>query len=173
MACAVVAGAKISEYLLEKSRVVRQANGEENFHIFSYIFAGAQHVDEFALRHPSQYRWENLFVPLAVRDGVSPLISINLSASRMRKKTTAAWQAFRKIIGRLSWLKENIYYNTITLNTIPICFSKLFLPSLMSTTICLLALFFLINFFTSSSPLPLRFLAPLGGRGVLIINNNS
>lgn len=82
VACAVVAGAKISEYLLEKSRVVRQANGEENFHIFSYIFAGAQHVDEFALRHPSQYRWENLFVPLAVRDGVNPLVSINLSASR-------------------------------------------------------------------------------------------
>ena len=52
-------GAKISEYLLEKSRVVRQNEGEENFHIFSYIFAGGRQADpegQFALQDPSKYR---------------------------------------------------------------------------------------------------------------------
>ncbi|XP_048250149.1 myosin-IIIb-like isoform X2 [Haliotis rufescens] len=55
----LVMGAKISEYLLEKSRVVRQSPGEENFHIFHYLFAGLspEQQDKFVLRDVAKFRY--------------------------------------------------------------------------------------------------------------------
>ncbi|XP_041053877.1 myosin-IIIb [Carcharodon carcharias] len=56
-----VKGAKINEYLLEKSRVVRQDEGERNFHIFYYMFAGISAADQevYGLLDPKFYRYLN------------------------------------------------------------------------------------------------------------------
>ncbi|NXE10309.1 MYO3B protein, partial [Lophotis ruficrista] len=54
-----VRGAKLSEYLLEKSRVVQQDTGERNFHIFYYMFAGLslKEKEMYGLLDPSLYRY--------------------------------------------------------------------------------------------------------------------
>ncbi|GAB0202976.1 myosin-IIIb-like [Grus japonensis] len=54
-----VRGAKLSEYLLEKSRVVQQDTGERNFHIFYYMFAGLslEKKEMYGLLDPSLYRY--------------------------------------------------------------------------------------------------------------------
>ncbi|XP_076876747.1 myosin-IIIb [Brachyhypopomus gauderio] len=56
-----VKGAKINEYLLEKSRVVHQDEGERNFHIFYCMLAGISPQDKemYGLLEPTQYRYLN------------------------------------------------------------------------------------------------------------------
>ncbi|XP_071445450.1 myosin-IIIb-like [Hetaerina americana] len=47
-----VTGARITVYLLEQSRIVRQAKGERNFHVFYYLYDGLEHegrLEEFHL----------------------------------------------------------------------------------------------------------------------------
>ena len=55
---AIVVGAKINEYLLEKSRVVHQNPGEQNFNVFYYLFAGLEQEKKNTLRleNPNNYQ---------------------------------------------------------------------------------------------------------------------
>ncbi|XP_048728480.2 myosin-IIIb-like isoform X2 [Ostrea edulis] len=51
-------GAKVTEHMLEKSRVIHCGNGERSFHIFYYMFAGLSEneVNRYYLSRPEHYR---------------------------------------------------------------------------------------------------------------------
>jgi len=56
-----VTGVLMYEYLLEKSRVVQQGPGEQNFHVFYLFFSGitSANKDKFQVGDPSEYRFIN------------------------------------------------------------------------------------------------------------------
>ncbi|XP_065836226.1 myosin-IIIb-like [Oscarella lobularis] len=95
-----ILGAKISEYLLEKSRVVRQAPGERNFHIFYYLFAGlnGEKQQKYKLGNPDDQRY--------LSNGSSPL-------KRYKKELSNGYDALQTamdIVGFLAEEQENLFF---------------------------------------------------------------
>eukprot|EP00056_Hartaetosiga_gracilis_P013687 m.229278 g.229278 ORF g.229278 m.229278 type:complete len:511 (+) comp13882_c0_seq4:119-1651(+) len=56
-----IEGAVMSDYLLEKSRVVQQSDGERNFHVFYLFFSGMTEDDKqtYSLDDPEEHRYLN------------------------------------------------------------------------------------------------------------------
>ncbi|KJH45422.1 myosin head [Dictyocaulus viviparus] len=57
----MVSGANVEIYLLEKSRIISQAKGERNYHVFYYLLDGANEEDrsKYFLLKPQDYHYLN------------------------------------------------------------------------------------------------------------------
>ncbi|KAK3569292.1 hypothetical protein QTP86_026559, partial [Hemibagrus guttatus] len=88
-----VMGAKISEYLLEKSRVIKQATGEKNFHIFYYIYAGLYHQDSL-----KKYRLPEKTAPRYINSANGKVMQDIVSSQLYKDQFDAIQDCFR-IIG--------------------------------------------------------------------------
>uniref|UniRef100_A0AAR2M0I6 non-specific serine/threonine protein kinase n=1 Tax=Pygocentrus nattereri TaxID=42514 RepID=A0AAR2M0I6_PYGNA len=88
-----VVGAQISEYLLEKSRVVHQAVGERNFHIFYYIYAGLAERKKLA-----HYKLSDSKTPKYLQNEHIKLVPDIVGSAFYKEQFEAVEQCF-KVIG--------------------------------------------------------------------------
>jgi len=101
-----VAGASISTYLLEKSRLAVQQPGEANFHIFYQILKGLDQgsIDTLRLqREPSSYHYLSRATGSAAgnRDGLDDVADFEATVSAMKLLELQPEAVFRIIAGIL------------------------------------------------------------------------
>uniref|UniRef100_A0A183V3G8 Unconventional myosin heavy chain 6 n=1 Tax=Toxocara canis TaxID=6265 RepID=A0A183V3G8_TOXCA len=113
-----IEGAKVEQYLLEKSRLVSQALGERNYHIFYCLLAGlsAAEKDELSLTSPQDYYYltQGKMLEAEGRNDAADLAEMRSAMKVLMFKDAEIWQIFR-ILAALLHI-GNIKYTATILN---------------------------------------------------------
>jgi myosin-3 len=93
---AQITGATMKEYLLEKSRIMEQTEGERNFHVWYLLLSGlADRLEEFELGNVDDHELHRM-----IHGSDEALASIGSA------KTMAMWEEFTECFGIVGFTKE-------------------------------------------------------------------
>ncbi|KAL8618879.1 hypothetical protein ACOMHN_000886 [Nucella lapillus] len=116
----VIEGAKIEQYLLEKSRIVSQAHDERNYHIFYCMLAGLSREDrgKLELQDPRHYFYltQGGSISCEGRDDIKDFADIRSAMKVLTFSDTEMWDVFRVLAALLHL--GNVTYNAIELDNI-------------------------------------------------------
>ncbi|KAK7499213.1 hypothetical protein BaRGS_00009473, partial [Batillaria attramentaria] len=116
----VIEGAKIEQYLLEKSRIVNQAHDERNYHIFYCMLAGLSREDcaKLELQDPTHYYYltQGGDIYCEGRDDVKDFADIRSAMKVLTFTDAEMWEVY-KILASLLHM-GNVKYNAIELDNI-------------------------------------------------------
>ena len=96
-----VEGARILNFLLEKSRIVRQAEGERNYHVFYYLLKGCTEAErtDFSLLAPDKFKYLNRTgnekIELETSDDAEEMAQLRTAMRVMRFTSSVQREIFR------------------------------------------------------------------------------
>ncbi|XP_035827560.1 myosin-VIIa [Aplysia californica] len=116
----VIEGAKIEQYLLEKSRIVSQMHDERNYHIFYCMLAGLSAEEKGRLEVQDPWKYEYLIqggsIECEGRDDIKDFADIRSAMKVLMFNDSEMWEIL-KILAALLHL-GNVKYNEIELDNI-------------------------------------------------------